>query len=219
MNTPSAAFETSVIVPAWPVPVADFAPPSMGEAISASVIEEPAAQAPVIEAPAMETQGLEMPDMETPIEAIPVQPPAEAFSPEIDASPEVVVTPVEAAPEPEAEQSVPEAVPVQTGPAAEAAHPQFIPVFQEPEPPAAEYAFIPTAAPPVSDVEIQREPALQETAEETTRSTRADLVEPGLIATTIEQPENAFQPMAEPAALLPRQKFLQAWRKPPPSSQ
>jgi len=204
VNTPSAAFETSVIVPAPPVPVTDFAPPSMSEEISASVVAEPAAQAPGIEAPAMEeTQALEMPDTETPIEAIPVQPSAEAFTPELDASPEVVVTPVEAAPEPAAEQPAPEAVAVQAGPAVEAAHPQFIPVFQEPEPPAAEYAFIPTAAPPVSDVEIQREPALQETAEETTRSTRADLVEPGLIATTIEQPEHAFTPVAEPAAAAP----------------
>src|SRR4029077_6852300 len=60
-------------------------------------------------------------------------------------------------------------------------HPEFIPVYKEPEP--AGYEVIPTAAPAIGDLEIPREPALEETAEETTRSTVADPVEPGLMPT------------------------------------
>jgi CheY-like chemotaxis protein len=169
VNTPSAAFETSVIVPAPPVPVSEY---------EIAIPARQEAPAPVQE-PVQEDVG--------PVTATPVQPSPEALAPEIDAAPEVVVTPVEAAPEAVPEQPTPEAAAVTPEPAPEAPHPHFIPVFQEPEAPAAEYSFIPTAAPPVSDVEIQREPALQETAEETTRSTRADLVEPGLISTMAEE--------------------------------
>jgi hypothetical protein len=42
---------------------------------------------------------------------------------------------------------------------------------------------LPTAAPPTGDIEIPREPELQETADETTRATVADRVEPGLMST------------------------------------
>jgi CheY-like chemotaxis protein len=158
VNTPSAAFETSVIVPAPPI-VADY-----GTA-----------------APAKEEEKIE------PVIAEPAQPSPEAVAPELDASPEVTVAPVEMAPEP---APAPEAPAAQPETVAEAPHPQFIPVFKEPEAPA-RYDFMPTATPAIDDVEIPREPALQETAEETTRSTVADQVEPGLM-TSIGEQVNAF---------------------------
>src|ERR1051326_7982766 len=104
VNTPSAAFETSVIVPAPPIALAD-------EPAALPVLEE--AAEPVIAAPG----------------ATPAQPSPEAVMPESDASPEVTVTPVapetEAAPaqeQPAIEAAAPE-------PAAEVPHPNFIPVF------------------------------------------------------------------------------------------
>jgi CheY-like chemotaxis protein len=76
-------------------------------------------------------------------------------------------------------------------------HPQFIPVFQEPEPP--EYEMMPTAAPPTEEIEILREPGLQETADLATRSTVADRMEPGLMS-TIETPIGPSSvPKVEPA--------------------
>jgi hypothetical protein len=86
--------------------------------------------------------------------------------------PEVSASIVEAS-APEAETS-----------ALEPPHPQFIPVFKEPEP---AYEVMHTAVPPVGELEIPREPALQETAEETTRSTVADQVEPGLMSTLSQE--------------------------------
>jgi CheY-like chemotaxis protein len=150
VNTPAAAFETSVIVPAPPIPAAEDDVPVAWE-------EEKA------------------------------EPVATVAEPE----PEIVATPVELAPEPVAEpvmqQSEASAPMVETSaPALETSapeppHPQFIPVFTDPEPPA--YEVMHTAVPPVGELEIPREPALQETAEETTRSTVADHVEPGLMST------------------------------------
>ena len=175
VNTPSAAFETSVIVPAPPIAVAD-------ETAALPVVEE--AAEPVIATPV----------------ATPVQPTPEAVMPESDAAPEVTVTPVEpeaeAAPAPE--QPAVEAAAAE--PAGELPHPNFIPVFKEPEASTANYEVVPTAAAPVDDLEIPREPALQETAEETTRNTVADQVEPGLMA-AIEQPVEAAHEQAaqEPA--------------------
>jgi hypothetical protein len=93
--------------------------------------------------------------------------------------------------------------------APEPPHPQFIPVFTEPEPPA--YEVVHTAAPPVGELEIPREPALQETAEETTRSTVADHVEPGLMSTLSQamgtSPERATEP---PAAWPPQADSITA---------
>jgi CheY-like chemotaxis protein len=195
VNTPSAAFETSVIVPAPPIAVAD-------ETAVVDKIEE----------------------VTGPVVAPPAPPSADAVLPEMDASPEVTVTPVEVAPEPHLEQnwrdlgtpeaeaepaeeaptaaeivSSPqaEAAPAQPEAAAEVRHPQFIPVFKDPEVHAG-YDLMPTAVPPVDDVEIPREPALQETAEEATRNTVADQVEPGLM-TAIEQPAEAAHAVASPA--------------------
>ena len=167
VNTPAAAFETSVIVPAPPIPSAEY--------------DQPVAW------------------QEEKIE--PVAPTSVEAEPE----PEIVATPVELAPEPvaepetqevsapEAEASAPE---VETS-APEPPHPHFIPVFTEPEPPA--YEVVHTAAPPVDDVEIPREPALQETAEETTRSTVADHVEPGLMSTLSQATETAPETVREPS--------------------
>lgn len=55
-----------------------------------------------------------------------------------------------------------------------------IPVYQEPS----HFEVVPTAAAPIGDIEIPREAALQETAEETTRNTVADLREPDLMPMT-----------------------------------
>jgi CheY-like chemotaxis protein len=212
VNTPSAAFETSVIVPA---------PPVITEPAFSVAVSEPAPAASEEIPIAMEEAAAGVQHevrQEEPIvaaAATPAGPVPEAVMPEIDATPDVTVTPVEAAPEvvsapeqPRAEAPAieppveaaamepPSAVSTEaavTEPEAESVaeppHPQFIPVFKDPVPepaPAQDYAFMPTSAPPV-EVEIQREPALQETAEETTRSTRVDHVEPGLLSTIGQQ--------------------------------
>jgi CheY-like chemotaxis protein len=195
VNTPSAAFETSVIVPAPPIVVGD-------ETAALPKAEQP----PVAVAPE------------------PEQPSPEAVMPEMDAAPEVTVTPVEmdAAPEaaavhdePATEAAAAHAEPAYAAAAAvqpeagsEIPHPQFIPVFKEPGTPAAHYDLVPTAAAPVDDVEIPREPALQESAEETTRNTVTEHVEPGLMSAieqavgTVHDPEEQAPVAAEamPAA-------------------
>lgn len=189
VSSPAAAFETSVIVPAPPIPTAEFELPG-----SWKEEEKPVAVA-----------------------AVPVE-----------TQPEIVATPVEIAPEPVAEAE-PETVAMEpladaeaTPLAAEAdipsahseaaahAHPQFIPVYKEPEPAApsypepaaASYEVMPTAAPPTGDIEIPRDPELQETADETTKATVADRVEPGLLNTLESLPEAAQKVIAEeqPAA-------------------
>ena len=184
VSSPAAAFETSVIVPAPPIPTAEFELPG-----SWKEEEKPE---PVAAAPA-ETQ------------------------------PEIVATPVETAPEPVAAEAEPETVamepladPEASPMAAEASaasasdaaahsHPQFIPVYKEPEPAAASFEVMPTAAPPTGDIEIPREPELQETADETTRATVADRIEPGLLSTFEADPEPARGAIAEeqPAAWSP----------------
>jgi len=153
VNTPAAAFETSVIVPAPPILATED-------------------EAPV----AWEEEKAE------PVTATPAEP-----------EPEIVATPVELAPEPVPEPEMPEvsasiieaSAPEAETSAPEPPHPQFIPVFKEPEP--AAYEVMHTAVPPVGELEIPREPALQETAEETTRSTVADQVEPGLMSTLSQE--------------------------------
>jgi CheY-like chemotaxis protein len=178
VNTPAAAFETSVIVPAPPILAAEDEAPVAWE-------EEKAA----------------------PVAAMPAEP-----EPELEPEPEIVATPVELAPEPVAEPAVPQTEAIE--PMAEASapelevstpeppHPQFIPVFKEPDP--AAYEVMHTAVPPVGELEIPREPALQETAEETTRSTVADHVEPGLMS-TLSQPMGSgpTREMESPAAWPP----------------
>jgi hypothetical protein len=88
---------------------------------------------------------------------------------------------------------------------AEPAHPQFIPIYKEPEPQpqAASYEVLPTAAPPTGDIEIPREPELQETADETTRATVADRIEPGLLATFETEQEARKSAAAEQSGSWP----------------
>src|SRR5689334_8363376 len=154
VNTPAAAFETSVIVPAPPILAAEDEAPVAWEE------EKP-----------------------EPVAAMPAEPEPE---------PEIVATPVDLAPEPVPGPEMPEeaSAPEAEASAPEPPHPQFIPVFKEPEP--AAYEVMHTAVPPVGELEIPREPALQETAEETTRSTVADHVEPGLMS-TLSQPMGTGQ--------------------------
>src|SRR6478752_4186809 len=167
VSSPAAAFETSVIVPAPPIPTADYELPGSWKE---DARPEPAA----------------------------------AVAPAAEPEPEITATPVEVAPDPVAAEAEPETVAIEpladpetsaapeevieavSAAAAEPAHPQFIPVYKEPEPEpqahAASYEVLPTAAPPTGDIEIPREPELQERAEETTRATVADRVEPGLMS-------------------------------------
>ena len=71
------------------------------------------------------------------------------------------------------ETEVPEAV---------TARPVQIPVYQDSTPVPAE--FMPTAAAPIGDIDVPREPALQESAEEITRTTVADAREADLVPTS-----------------------------------
>jgi CheY-like chemotaxis protein len=173
VSSPAAAFETSVIVPAPPIPTAEYEVPTSWRE------EKPEPMAAV----------------------------------QAEAEPEVVATPVEAAPEPIAEEAEPETVAMEplaepevstmsaeasvpmSADAAAASHPQFIPVYKEPEAEAGSYEVVPTGAPPTGDMEIPREPELQETANETTRATVADHVEPGLLSAQekyfVAEPERA----------------------------
>ncbi|MGC2744394.1 MAG: hypothetical protein WA672_14565, partial [Candidatus Angelobacter sp.] len=73
----------------------------------------------------------------------------------------------------------------------------FIPVYKEPEANTASYEVMPTAAPPTGEIEIPREPELQETADETTRATVADRVEPGLLSTFEAEPDAVRKRVAE----------------------
>jgi len=180
VSSPAATFETSVIVPAPPIPTADYELPGSWKE-----------------------------------EARPE--PAAAVAPAAEAEPEITATPVEVAPDPIAAEAEPETVAMEpladpettdevvadsSAAASEPAHPQFIPVYQEPEPQpqpqahAASYEVLPTAAPPTGDIEIPREPELQETADETTRATVADRVEPGLMS-TLESVADAARKAAE----------------------
>ncbi len=72
--------------------------------------------------------------------------------------------------------------PVTEVPEALTARPVQIPVYQDSTPAPAE--FMPTAASPIGDIDVPREPALQESAEEITRSTVADAREAGLVPTS-----------------------------------
>lgn len=178
VNTPAATFETSVIVPAPPVPTDHEVP-----------------------GPAMEAA--------EPTVAVPEQVVSEEVSAPLETVPDFISTPVEAAvTAPAPVEPVPQPIVLETpapAPVIEAAHPQFIPVFKDPEPqrePEPEYTFMPTSAAPVDDLEIPREPALQETAEETTRSTKVTQLEPGLMSTIGQQVE-AFPTQAMETAVPP----------------
>ena len=195
VNNP-AAFETSVIEPAPPVPAADYELPVLWEEEEKA---EPIADVPVESAPEVDASPVAA--SPEPVAAVP-EPEMSAVP--VESAPEVIATPVAASPEPVAAVAEPEpevsAVPVEAS-ELEPPHPQFIPVFKEPEPEAAAYEVVPTAAPPTDEMEIPHEPGLQERAEETTRNTVADHLEPGLMS-MVEQQVAGFQAthLEEPAS-------------------
>ena len=78
--------------------------------------------------------------------------------------------------------------------------PRLIPVFQEPEAP--RHEFVPTAAAASPDIDIPREPELEESAEETTRNTVADAREPGLMP-TLHQAAGQLDEISRPVEFAP----------------
>jgi len=147
--------------------------------------------APIVEAAPVEAALVE----EAPVVAEPV---VEAVpeAPAIEAAPVAVEPPVDALPPPPAWATEREFAPPPPRP-----HVPYIPVYREPEPepePApSTYEMLPTAAPPTEEIDIPREPALLESAEEATRNTVADVKEPGLIPTLQEAaPEPVVQELA-----------------------
>jgi hypothetical protein len=185
VNTPAAAFETSVIVPAPPIPSAEYDlpvawKPEEERTVPAATVVEPEPEPEIVESKIVEPEIVEPEIVATPVESLP-EPVAEPAMPETQA-----IEPMAEASAPELEVSTPEPP-----------HPQFIPVFTEPEPTA--YEVVHTAAPPTGELEIPREPALQETAEETTRSTVADHVEPGLLSTLSQVSEKAPETASVPS--------------------
>jgi CheY-like chemotaxis protein len=122
-------------------------------------------QRPVIAAPA--------PDETSALEAL-SEPQAEA-TPELDSLPETEPA-AESSPSPEAGSTIAE--PTIAEPSM--ARPIQIPVYQDSEP----ADFMPTASAPTGDIDVAREPELQESAEEITRSTVADAREADLVPTS-----------------------------------
>jgi CheY-like chemotaxis protein len=177
VSSPAAAFETSVIVPAPPIPTAEY---ELAGSWKEEDKPEPAAAAPAETEPEIVAR---------PVEVAPESAAAEA-------EPETVA--MEPLPDPEASAVTEEAGgPASAGDTAKSSHPQFIPVYKEPEANSLSYEVMPTAAPPTGEMEIPREPELQETADETTRATVADRVEPGLLSTFEAEPDAARKPVAE----------------------
>ena len=145
--------------------------------------------------------------------------------PDVMAAPESAILPVTAAPtvtdfpavadvsEPEPEpEAMPEPIsesetshvaeisvdaassPIGDVPEAVTARPIQIPVYQDSTPAPAE--FMPTAAAPIGDIDVPREPALQESAEEITRSTVADAREADLMPTSHAANDAAGAPVS-----------------------
>jgi CheY-like chemotaxis protein len=168
VSSPAAAFETSVIVPAPPIPTAEYEIPSSWKAEEKP---EPIAAAPTETKPEIVAK---------PIEAAPEPFQTEAEHVPAEAEPETVA--MEALPDPEASVMPAASEASSSGDVSQPSHPQFIPVYKEPEHEPTSYEVLPTGAPPIGDIEIPREPELQETANETTRNTVADHVEPGLLS-------------------------------------
>ncbi len=137
----------------------------------------------------------------------PVQAPTAVIEPAAVATP----APMPDAPLPEpiqaaavaesAEAEPPEPIP--TGPVL--ARPKMIPVYQEPEAPAGGHEVVPTAAGPIGDIDVPREPQLQETAAEITRETKADAREPQLQQSAEEITRETVADVREPA-LVPTQQ-------------
>jgi CheY-like chemotaxis protein len=104
---------------------------------------------------------------------------AEPFSAAVPATPEA------------SDSAIPEAI---------SRPPLQIPVYQEREEVVAEAEVLPTAAPPIGDIDIPREPELQESAAEQTRNTVADTRDPGLMPTVHEESGPPTAEIAQPAA-------------------
>jgi CheY-like chemotaxis protein len=85
------------------------------------------------------------------------------------------------------------------------ARPLRIPEYQEPVTAASSYEFMPTSTPAPTELQIPRDPHLQERADDTTRNTVADAMEPGLMTTRqqfeLEQDHKAQIEAAELAPL------------------
>ena len=79
--------------------------------------------------------------------------------------------------------------------------PRPIPVYQEPKE-RSPLELVPTSVPPTGEIEIAREPELQETAAETTRNTVVENVEPGLMPTLHQEEDPLGDPVAREAAEL-----------------
>jgi hypothetical protein len=192
VSSPAATFETSVIVPAPPIPTAEYELPGSWKEEKPEPVAAAAAE-------------IEHEFVATPVEAVP-EPVAAEAEPETVAMEPLPDSEIKAIPAEAAEA-------VSAGDAAKPSHPQFIPVYKEPEANAASYEVMPTAAPPTGEIEIPREPELQETADETTRATVADRVEPGLLSTFEAEPDTARKPVAEePASTWPSPDRLSADR-------
>lgn len=84
-----------------------------------------------------------------------------------------------------------------------ASRPRHLPVYQEREDAAGTYEVMPTSVPPTGEIEIPREPELQETAAEATRKTIADSIEPGLMTTRHEFERETSAAEMEAAELAP----------------
>jgi hypothetical protein len=108
-----------------------------------------------------------IPDYELPASWREPEPVGEAEIPVIAAEPAPVQSAVELEPEP-AQPPI-------------ASRPLQIPVYHEPEGAEIAYELMPTSAPPLGEIELPREPQLEETAADATRSTVADIPDPGLL--------------------------------------
>jgi CheY-like chemotaxis protein len=102
-------------------------------------------------------------------------------------------------PEPfQASVTVPDVEPASTAPPPPP-RPLQIPTYQEPAESPSTHEMLPTAAPAIGEIEIPRDPFLEESAAEATRHTVADSLESGLIPTLQQEPPAASAAAAEPA--------------------
>jgi CheY-like chemotaxis protein len=81
--------------------------------------------------------------------------------------------------------------------------PLQIPVYQESAEAEGSHEMMPTAAAPIGEIEIPRDPYLQEDASEATRNTVATSTEPGLVSTLQPDPEPPLQVAVEAANVAP----------------
>jgi len=146
-----------------------------------------------------------LPDYDIPVswrrEALPEPtvinaPPAAPLEPTVISAP----APPVAAPEP-APKPAPAPAAAATPPLPLPIRPRPIPVYQEPKE-RSPLEVVPTAAAPTGDIEIPREPELQESAAEATRNTVAESVEPGLMPTRHQDEELGEDPVAREMAEL-----------------